>query len=834
MQSEKLIRELPKGLIRWFDFQKGKRALFVRDGAEPPEALEELLSEYGLKVRSITCAELTAQAEHSRSVCKPTDSKDPRNSDKENPEKRDAKVSGNDRSDDRFDYIIMVGGLERSKDPTGLLRSLRCRLSSQGRLLLGTDNRLGIRYFCGDRDRFSDRNFDSIENYVKVGPSEWRRMEGRSYAKAEIMRMLAAAGFDCYRFYSVLPDLARPQALYAEDYLPEEELDVRITPQYYSPETVFLEEERLYTTLIENGMFHAMANGYLIECPMDGCFSNVKQVTISMDRGESEALATLIRRDGKVEKRALYAGGRDKIRQLMENTMDLEQHGVHMVEAEWEQDSDSFVMPYVKGEAATDYFRRLLCEDRELFFRELDRFRDLICHSSEPVEYEDVDWEHFAPDWEKGRADDPGRSKWRRIALEERENENTAEGEREGNERPGKHERLGVILKRGYIDLVSLNCFYVDGEFVFYDQEFYLDQLPANAILMRTIDFIYWGNSQMEMQLPRKELQERYHLNEYQDLWHRFSDCFIVKLRNEKELSAYHQLCRRDYGIINANRYRMNYSESEYERIFKDIFRGTRGRKLYLFGSGIYAEKFLEQFRGDCEIAGILDNNPDRWGMVMSGIPIQSPECLRDLKEDSFKVIICIKNCVPIMRQLREELGVSHYSVYDWHQEYPRKLPEVIAVTKEKEKIPKKYQVGYIAGVFDLFHVGHLNMFRRAKEQCEYLIVGVVSDESVKKNKKTMPCIPFEERIELVRACRYVDEAVALPTDNGDTNEAYRRYHFDVQFSGSDYAEDPVWLAKKEYLKKRGADLVFFPYTETTSSTKIKGVIEERLREEPS
>lgn len=824
MQAEKLIRELPKGLIRWYDFRKGKRALLIKDGTGSHEVFWEVLSECGLEVSSITCTQLVEQMEQEQQT-----------------------VKENDKSTDIFDYIIMIGGLERSKDPVRILRSFHCCLNPGGRLLLGTDNRLGIRYFCGDRDPFTERNFDGIENYVRVGKTEWERMSGRSYARAEIVGMLEAAGFKYHRFYSVLPGLDRPQALYAEDYLPEEELDVRIFPQYRSPETVFLEEERLYTTLIENGMFHAMANGYFIECPLDGEFSNVKQVTVSMDRGEEEALATIIRRDDKVEKRALYPKGQGKLKKLMENTLDLEQHGVRMVEAKLEK--DSFVMPYVKGEAATDYFRRLLCEDKKLFFHELDRFWDLIRHSSDPVAYEDVDWEHFAPGWEKGRADDPGRSKWKRIALGERENENTGEREREGeregkgeeegerqrSKRLGKHERLGVILKRGYIDLVSLNCFYVDGEFVFYDQEFYMDQLPANAILMRTIDFIYWGNAQMELQLPRKELQERYHLNEYEELWHRFSYCFIEKLRNEKELSGYHQLCRRDWGIVNANRNRMNYSENEYERLFRDIFKGACGRQLYLFGSGIYAAKFLEQFGSDYEVAGILDNNPDKWGTSLSGIPIFSPEHLRTLPKDSFKVMICIKNCVPIMQQLKEELEVTNFSVYDWHQEYPRKMPEFsteakfVAAVEKKGQAPKKYQVGYVAGVFDLFHVGHLNMFRRAKEQCEYLIVGVVSDESVMKNKKTMPCIPFDERIDLVRSCRYVDEAVALPTDNGDTDEAYRRYHFDVQFSGSDYADDPVWLAKKEYLKKRGADLVFFPYTETTSSTKIKGIIDKKL-----
>ncbi|MCM1235557.1 MAG: hypothetical protein NC489_36120, partial [Ruminococcus flavefaciens] len=88
------------------------------------------------------------------------------------------------------------------------------------------------------------------------------------------------------------------------------------------------------------------------------------------------------------------------------------------------------------------------------------------------------------------------------------------------------------------------------------------------------------------------------------------------------------------------------------------------------------------------------------------------------------------------------------------------------------------------------------------------------------------------ERFEIVRSCRYVDEAVAIPVDRPGTVDAWYMYHFDVQFSGSDYASDPDWLAKKVFLQQRGADMVFFPYTETISSTEIKEQICNRSRHE--
>ena len=81
----------------------------------------------------------------------------------------------------------------------------------------------------------------------------------------------------------------------------------------------------------------------------------------------------------------------------------------------------------------------------------------------------------------------------------------------------------------------------------------------------------------------------------------------------------------------------------------------------------------------------------------------------------------------------------------------------------------------------------------------------------------------------MVRSCKYVDEAVEIPFHFGGTRDAYRLYHFDVQFSGSDYENDPNWLAEKEFLQKHGSDMVFFPYTEQTSSTKIKELIDKKL-----
>lgn len=780
MHSEALIRELPKGLLKWYEFHKEEKALFVTGHPSKEEVLAEALEECGLKIDVITLENLNSIT--------------------------------NAGTKKTYSYIVIIDALEYSECPEKVLKTLYELLKENGRLLLGLHNRLGIRYFCGDRDPFTGRNFDGIENYTRVNPAGTGTIEGRAYAKAEIEEMLEKAGFSHHRFYSVFPEIVRPQIMFAEDFLPEEELEIRVLPQYHYPDTIFLEEERLYTTLIQNGLFHTMANGYLVECSRDGNFANAKQITVSMDRGKENALYTIIRRDEKVEKKAVYAEGRSKLQTLLKNNEDIKKHGISVIDATLTE--NSYVMPYVKGENATDYFRELLKRDKDVFIKELDRFWEIIKKSSEHTPYDEVDWEKIDPEWKKRKADDPNTDKWKKIAF--------------GTEE--EKENLGIILKKGYIDLVALNCFVVGGEFVFYDQEFCYKNLPAKVMLQRTIDFIYRGNVQMEKILPKKKLEERYRLSVYQKLWYQWESYFLRTLRKESELASYHGKYRRDMGVLNSNRQRLNYSQNEYERIFRNIFQGIEGKKVILFGSGNFAKTFIERFKTEYDISGILDNNSAKWGTTFFDIPIYSPEYLHTLEEGSYKVIICIKNYLPIVNQL-EDMGIKNYGIYDSNLTYPRKERVVVTDnTKSEKTAPKKYHVGYIAGVFDLFHVGHLNLFKRAKELCDYLIVGVVSDESVMNSKKTMPYVPFEERIEMVRSCRYVDEAVAIPPHAGDTDEAYRRYHFDVQFSGSDYENDPVWLAKKVFLQKQGADLVFFPYTQSTSSTKLKATIEERTK----
>ena len=132
--------------------------------------------------------------------------------------------------------------------------------------------------------------------------------------------------------------------------------------------------------------------------------------------------------------------------------------------------------------------------------------------------------------------------------------------------------------------------------------------------------------------------------------------------------------------------------------------------------------------------------------------------------------------------------------------------------------------VGYTTGVFDLFHVGHVNLLERAKSMCDRLIVGVSTDKLVGyKHKK--PVIPFLERIEVVRACKYVD--LVVPQCSMDKAEAFERYHFNIMFVGDDWFKTDKWNKIEDAMNEKGVRLIYLPYTKTTSSTLINKTLEQ-------
>lgn len=133
-------------------------------------------------------------------------------------------------------------------------------------------------------------------------------------------------------------------------------------------------------------------------------------------------------------------------------------------------------------------------------------------------------------------------------------------------------------------------------------------------------------------------------------------------------------------------------------------------------------------------------------------------------------------------------------------------------------------RVGYAAGAFDLFHVGHLNILKHAKSECDFLIAGVVSDELLLERKNSAPIVPLNERMEIVGNIRYVDQVVAetLPTKL----DMWKQLQFTVFFKGDDWRGTPEGIRLEQQFAEVGVDVVYFPYTMTTSSTGLRRALD--------
>ena len=142
----------------------------------------------------------------------------------------------------------------------------------------------------------------------------------------------------------------------------------------------------------------------------------------------------------------------------------------------------------------------------------------------------------------------------------------------------------------------------------------------------------------------------------------------------------------------------------------------------------------------------------------------------------------------------------------------------------------KKYKLGYTSGAFDLFHTGHLNILKKAKEQCDFLIVAVSTDELIRSYKNKTPVIEFAQRAAIVEAIIYVDKVV--PQESRNKMEAFDTYKFDAMFVGDDWKGTSLWVKLDKDLKEKGAEVVYFSYSKEVSSTFLKEVLNKIYKED--
>lgn len=249
-------------------------------------------------------------------------------------------------------------------------------------------------------------------------------------------------------------------------------------------------------------------------------------------------------------------------------------------------------------------------------------------------------------------------------------------------------------------------------------------------------------------------------------------------------------------------------------RISSPMFSVYAASKAALF-------RFIESVNIELEVAGtvnrILEVSP---GSIKGTKFNGASENQADMTADLAKGIVdsLLSNSVLYIPEYEE----TYKGVMERYQDDPHAFGlSSYQYKKESGRVfnEKRAKVGYLSGTFDLFHVGHLNLLKRAKQHCDYLIVGA-HPSAAHKGKETF--IPFEERMQIVGAVKYVDKVIpSMPEDM----DVWDSYHYDRLFVGSDYKGSERFNRYEEYFKDKGVEIIYFPYTQGTSSTQIRKTV---------
>ncbi len=349
--------------------------------------------------------------------------------------------------------------------------------------------------------------------------------------------------------------------------------------------------------------------------------------------------------------------------------------------------------------------------------------------------------------------------------------------------------------------MIPVNSFCDDGEILFYDQEFTKDNCPANYVMFRALRDIYVFSPVIDNYVSLEYMKERYGLVSTWDLYAEEEERFQTELRQRNIYSGFYYWVKHLFATVKENRHSVlmrEQSEPDYFNVISNL----DGRRTILFGSGKMAEHYLNKYGKDYVPAFIADNNREKWGSFKFGIEIKNPNEIMKLMDGSYRVIITVKDYKPIVEQLeRMEVRRENYRIYN------REIDTLLDGKWKAAITDGRYNISYTAGAFERFDAECLSWLERCKRYSHYLVVGVYTDELLEqkgyeKNKNSM-----EERLELVRQCRYVDRVIPIDFYNNDEIELWRELRFGCFFAKEDDKEqsEKIWIQRK--LRSLGCDM---------------------------
>lgn len=674
------------------------------------------------------------------------------------------------KTDKRYQYIICL--LDETFDFLNnyrayelFIKKAQSFLTTDGKFLFAVPNRLGLKYLCGYTDYKTDLPFDGITD----NNSKLYRLD-----KSEILDLFSI--FKCKKFYYPFPDYNSPLFIYTDKFQPDKDFSERISMYYTTDKNKnYLDEKQLASYLAKNNILNIFANSFFIEAGNTENSDLIYAVS-TPTRAKEQSFTTAIYDSGIVKKIALYPEGEIGLENLICNINNLKKHKIPVLSAE---KTDNYIkMRKVNSPSLLNYLKN--SNSRQDILKLFDKLWGYILNSSEHTQNIN---EYF-----KNLSDNVD---------------------------------CGIILKNAYIEMIPANCFYENDDLLFFDQEYLIKDCPAKFVLYRAIEDLYNLYPQAESLVSKKELKNKYQLNQLWDYFNKFQAQFYYKLGAFDVYNSQSYWSGNILSVLENNRRKLTMNlDNKLDGSF-DIITGLQGQRIILFGSGKYADYYLDKYEKIQKPIFIVDNNQEKWGTFKRNIQIKSPSELNKLVYGTFQVIITVANYEPIVEQL-ERMGIYE----DSYRIYECKVDEYILGKIDNTITDGKYNIGYVTGVFDLFHIGHLNLLKKCKERSHYLIAGVLTDELAARDKEKVPFIPFEERFEIVKACRYVDRVYKIDFHNTNKVDAWNELKYGCLFAGSDHAKNDYWLYLRKQLRSLGSNMEIFPYTEGTSST----ILQKRIK----
>ena len=418
--------------------------------------------------------------------------------------------------DEKFDYVILIGIFEYApklcsnsdNSYNKLLQISKNYLKNDGTILLAIDNSLSVENICGNKNE--------ICNYIYESLYELENNNIKLFSKNEIEKVLHKNGFDKFKFYYPLPNYKLPNVIYSENQLPSKNsTKVLYSSIYNETSAVVINEQLLINKLINNNLFENFANSFFIEIT-NSSVCDINFISFNNIRKEQYKLKLKMDSNNVIKESILYDSKRH-VEDIKENIKELKEYGINIID---KVEDGKIVSPYMSYNKLDDVLlKNIKNQEFEEFYKNLDLWyfeiknKILLTLKNRKIKGKDV-FQYFNVE----------------ISKE-------------------KKKKLNFI-KDGYIDLVFENAFINNNEIIFFDQEWYLENIPVELMIYRAINNFYIFNPQVETKIKKIDLLEKYGIKEYQEEFEKIEKVFQIKIIDSKKAEFYANMNRHRRDIM--------------------------------------------------------------------------------------------------------------------------------------------------------------------------------------------------------------------------------------------------------------------------------------------